>query len=187
MTTTGGWQGDLVRLRALEPADAEAFFTAAADTGAERLGERVPFPSSRAETRKWVESKGRVPDHCDDFTWGVEALATGDLVGTVGTHGCDRRNGTFDSGVYIWRSHWRKGYGHEAVRLMLCYCFAELGYQKALAGVYDFNTASLALHAALGFVEEGRLRRNVYAAGAYHDEVLLGITAEEFAELWPET
>lgn len=181
--TGNDWAGVLVRLRALEPGDAEAFHAAEEiDSEAQRLGERVRFPSSVPETRKWVESKGRAADGSDDFTWGVEVLASRELVGTVNTSGCDRRNGTFQYGVSIWRPYWRKGYGGEAVRLLLRYCFAELGYQKALAGVYDFNDASLALHHGLGFVEEGRLRRNVYTGGRYHDEVLLGITAEEFAE-----
>jgi RimJ/RimL family protein N-acetyltransferase len=46
--------------------------------------------------------------------------------------------------------------------------------------VYAYDTASLALHRKLGFVEEGRRRRAQFMAGPYHDEVLLGLTVEEF-------
>jgi RimJ/RimL family protein N-acetyltransferase len=37
------------------------------------------------------------------------------------------------------------------------------------------------LFAKLGFVEEGRRRRTEFMGGRYHDEVLLGMTVEEFA------
>ena len=37
------------------------------------------------------------------------------------------------------------------------------------------------IHEQLGFVEEGRRRRTYRTCGRYFDEVLFGITAEEFA------
>ena len=39
------------------------------------------------------------------------------------------------------------------------------------------------MHEALGFQIEGRPRRNVFTGGAYHDEVLLGMTRDEFDEM----
>jgi RimJ/RimL family protein N-acetyltransferase len=60
--------------------------------------------------------------------------------------------------------------------------FRELRYQKANATVYAFNEGSLALHRKLGFVEEGRIRRNHFTNGEYHDEFWFGITREEFEE-----
>jgi len=51
--------------------------------------------------------------------------------------------------------------------------------------VYDFNGASLAFHRSLGFVDEGRIRRAHFVAGRHRDELVLGITAEEYAGRWP--
>ncbi|MYX13286.1 RimJ/RimL family protein N-acetyltransferase [Streptomyces sp. SID8374] len=45
---------------------------------------------------------------------------------------------------------------------------------------HAFNDASLALYRSLGFTEEGRLRQHEFFAGAHHDVVLLGITADEW-------
>lgn len=36
------------------------------------------------------------------------------------------------------------------------------------------------MHEKLGFQVEGRVRRAVFTGGALHDEILVGITAEEF-------
>ena len=43
----------------------------------------------------------------------------------------------------------------------------------------------LALHRKLGFVEEGRRRRAQFMVGRCHDEVLLGLTVEEFTAAHP--
>jgi RimJ/RimL family protein N-acetyltransferase len=92
----------------------------------------------------------------------------------------DRRAGTFGYGLGIGRPHQRRGYATEAIVLLLRCMFGEPRYQKCDVGVYAYDTASLALHRKLGFVEEGRRRRAQFMAGRYHDEVLLGLTVEEF-------
>jgi RimJ/RimL family protein N-acetyltransferase len=46
--------------------------------------------------------------------------------------------------------------------------------------VYAFNEASLRLHEKLGFRQEGCLRRMIFTRGAFHDEFILGLLAEEF-------
>ena len=75
----------------------------------------------------------------------------------------------------------RQGYASEAITLLLRYFFQELRYQKVTAHVYSFNEPSIKLHEKLGFQQEGRLRRMVYTNGQFFDEVLFGMTAEEFA------
>lgn len=104
----------------------------------------------------------------------------GTLVGTILTHGCDRRVGTFSYGVSLAREHWRQGYATEAIRLVLRYFFAELRYQKVTVQVYAFNEGSIALHERLGFQQEGRLRRLVYTSGQHHAVLIYGMTREEF-------
>lgn len=63
---------------------------------------------------------------------------------------------------------------------MLRYFFHELRYQKCTVEVSSFNEVSAQLHRKLGFREEGRLRQTVYTDGQYFDEIMMGITAEEF-------
>ncbi len=82
--------------------------------------------------------------------------------GTINTHSCDPRHGTFGYGLAIAREHWRKGYASEAICLVLAYYFRELRYQKVTAHVYAFNEASIRLHEKLGFQLEGRLRRMIF-------------------------
>lgn len=65
--------------------------------------------------------------------------------------------------------------------------FDENRYHKCQVRTFAHNEASLALHRQLGFVEEGRLRELVYLSGRYHDVVMMGMLADEFARLHPVT
>jgi RimJ/RimL family protein N-acetyltransferase len=173
------WQGQQVRLRAVEPGDWEAFFAWGADPEIARDCYYIPFPQSRERAQKWAAEVATAEPKDDAFRWVIETL-DGMPVGTLNTYSCDRRNGTFGYGLAIAREHWRKGYAAEAIRVVLGYYFRELRYQKCTVHVYAFNEPSIHLHEKLGFQLEGRLRRTIFTDGMYHDELVFGITAEEF-------
>jgi len=172
--------GRLVRLRAAEPSDWEAFFQAdRASTDPGRLTDEIWFPSSTVGAHAWAEGAAQRAAG-EDFRFMIERLDDGTLVGTINTHACHPRNGTFQYGLGIFPAHQRHGYGAEAIRLVLGYYFRERRYQKVNAEVYAFNEPSIRLHERLGFSLEGRLRRLVYSGGAFHDLLIFGLTREEF-------
>ena len=103
------------------------------------------------------------------------------MVGDISTNHCDPRVGHLHYGVNIGRGHRRKGYASEAILLVLRYYFEELRYQKVTTTLYSFNDATIALHERLGFQQEGRIRRSIFTRGAYYDELLVGMTVEEFS------
>ncbi len=179
MKTDNIWQGKLVRLRAVEPDDWEKFFEWDKDTEFARYTDSVAFPASREALKKWTAELAHTEPKNHEFRWIIENLK-GEFVGTINTHTCDSRTGTFRYGIAIRREHWHKGYASDAIRLVLTYFFHELRYQKVSVNVYAFNEASLKLHQKLGFREEGRLRRMVYTHGTLYDDFILGMTVEEF-------
>ncbi|MBJ6360724.1 GNAT family N-acetyltransferase [Paenibacillus sp. GCM10012307] len=173
------WTGNKVRLRAIVPGDWEKFHNNDYDTEGARLSYMTQFPRSEEGTRLWTESKAAEGANGDQYTFAIETLNS-ELIGSIGTHTTDPRNGTFKYGIGIFREHWRKGYASEAVKLLLGYYFEELRYQKASAHVYAFNEGSIALHERLGFRLEGRLRNMVYTNGEYYDELVYGLLISEF-------
>jgi RimJ/RimL family protein N-acetyltransferase len=176
------WAGARIRLRAVEPADWETHFLWDQDSETARSLDRVRFPHSREAVKHWAErtslQEGKTTDDFD-FDFEIETR-TGEQVGAIGTHHCERRAGTFSYGVAIRAEHMRKGYASEAILLVLRFFFHELGYQKVTAQVYSFNAPSIALHERLGFQLEGRLRRMIFTHGKHFDELLFGMTREEF-------
>jgi RimJ/RimL family protein N-acetyltransferase len=179
------WQGTHVRLRAVEPSDAEAFFTWNQDSEMGRNLDQVWVPTSRESVNRWVEEEAiRKKGEDDAFRWVIENGA-GEFVGSIDTHHCDRRTGTFQYGVAVRREHQRKGYATETILMVLRYFFEELRYQKVMVHVHSDNVPSARLHEQLGFQLEGRLRRTVYTGGQYWDDLVFGMTIEEFHATHP--
>ncbi|MGW2015680.1 GNAT family N-acetyltransferase [Streptomyces sp. NPDC001927] len=173
------WVGRKVRLRGVESEDWEGFRALAEDTVDVRNADLVEPPRSAEGFRAWTaERAGREPGG-EAFRLVVETLTDGTFAGSVTVGDTDTRAGRFKTGIEITREHRGKGYAREAVALTLTYMFAERRFNKCEVEIHAFNDASLALHRSLGFVEEGRLRQHEFFAGAYHDLVLMGITADE--------
>jgi RimJ/RimL family protein N-acetyltransferase len=94
------WEGAKVRLRAVEPPDWEQFFAWDHDSETARRAYFIPFPRSVEATRRWAELSANEAPVNDVFRFAVETLEQ-ELVGTLNTHDCDRRQGTFSYGVAI--------------------------------------------------------------------------------------
>ena len=174
------WQGQRVRLRGVEPGDADVFFTWR-DSDLGRFTDFVAVPYSYAATRKHFEEMAAAVPKDDAFTFIIENQA-GEVVGIINSHTCDRRVGSFMYGLAIGAEHRRKGYASEAIFLLLRYFFEELRYQKVTVDVYGNNDASQHLHERLGFTLEGRVRRAVFTLGQHFDKLLYGMTVEEWRE-----
>ena len=182
---TNIWQGQKIRLRAVESKDWEVFHLWDQDTEAARNSYFIPFPSAPEAAQKWTFEEASRKAVSDHFRFVIEDLE-GNLVGTLNTHSCEPRNGTFSYGVAVRSEFQRLGYATEAIELVLRYFFDELRYQKATVSVFSFNEPSLKLHERLGFVIEGRQKRMIYTNGHFFDNLLLGLTVEEFRakETW---
>ena len=178
------WQGTLIRLRAIEPDDAATFYRWNMDSERARFLDFIWPPSSMASVRAWTEEQTKHNLVNDRFFWVIENTQ-GEPVGSISTHACDPRGGTFRYGLDIAPEQRRKGYAMEAVGMVLRYYFEELRYQKVTVNIHSDNEASIELHRKLGFQLEGRLRRMGFTGGAYFDELWFGMTAEEFQAAWP--
>ncbi|MFL6336974.1 MAG: GNAT family N-acetyltransferase [Pyrinomonadaceae bacterium] len=173
------WQGRLVRLRGVEPSDAETSARWNLDSEAARELHFVWPPISLALIRRDLAELSMKKLEADAFTWVIED-ANKQAVGSISTHQCDHRRGVFRYGLSVAREHRRRGYATEAVLLILKYYFEELRYQKCTVGVHSNNPGSIALHERLGFVHEGTLRRMVYTGGQFYDLHHYGMLKEEW-------
>jgi RimJ/RimL family protein N-acetyltransferase len=180
------WQGKNIRLRALEPADAETFFRWDRDSG---MGRNLDFlwpPTSMAHAIAWVEETSKKVLDKDMYQWMMEN-SEGEAVGSIDTHTCNPRQGTFSYALNVAFEHQRKGYASEAILMVLRYYFEELHYQKVTVQVHSDNPASIRLHEKLGFQREGTIRRMGFSGGKYIDLLWYGMTAEEFWERYGKT
>lgn len=179
------FEGRLVRLRAHEPDDANTQFRHLQDSEISRLDSNIGFPVALAEIRRQLENP-REPRNPDDKLLVIETLE-GQAVGEINVQLADQRNGVFSIGIGLpERSAWGKGYAKEAMLLILRFMFHERRYQKCNIGVFAFNERAIGLYRHLGFIDEGRIRRTVFTNSQFHDELLLGMTVEEFDARYPD-
>jgi len=176
------WQGTRIRLRAVEPADAEIFNQWNRDSERARNLDFVWPPTSRASMDAWAQAESLKHLGNDQFRWIIETLQS-TPVGSIDTHSCNPRCGTFGYGIDIAPEHRRKGYAGEAIRLVLRYYFEELRYQKVTVPVHSYNAASIRLHERLYFKLEGTHRRMGFTRGSYFDVLWYGMTVDEFQSI----
>lgn len=85
--------------------------------------------------------------------------------------------------IYIADTNLRgKGYGKEAMKIMMKYCFEELDFKRLYLDHYTGNPASK-LYLSLGFKYEGVLRKNCRKNGILYDVHLMSMLREEYDEL----
>ncbi len=77
-------------------------------------------------------------------------------------------------------SYWSKGIGSACAEAILRYAFERLNFNKIWLGVNESNTAALQSYQNTGFVEEGRLRSEVFRNSRYYDVIRMSVLAEEF-------
>jgi RimJ/RimL family protein N-acetyltransferase len=174
------WQGDKVRLRPLRVEDAEQSFISSLDSVSRQfLQLGIELPTSVELQRTTLEKYAGCQDADGVIVFAIENLES-EYIGGISLHSRDEKNGLFSFGVVIDRQHRRQGYAEDAVRILLRYGFWERRYQKCNSACLHTNEASIRLHKKLGFLEEGRRRRQVFFNGEYHDDMLFGIIREEF-------
>ena len=108
--------------------------------------------------------------------------AEGTLIGSMvlkNEENLPSRSATF--GIIIGdRAYLDSGYGTEASTLFLDYAFAVLGYHKINLDFFEYNARARAMYEKLGFVVEGCRRENHWSRGRFWDDILMGVTAEEW-------
>jgi RimJ/RimL family protein N-acetyltransferase len=75
-----------------------------------------------------------------------------------------------------------RGTGRRLGKAALEYGFGTLGLHKICGQVLSFNDASLRMHQALGFREEGCLREQSPIDDTHHDLVCFGLLAREWRD-----
>ena len=142
----------------------------------------VDLPKSEHSAKAFAERYAEFNNRNERIMFSIETL-DGKLIGGINIHSMSKKNGTFETGSRIFRSFRGSGYGFEAKLIVLRYAFHELGYQKYNIRCLETNHPMIKQATRLGCHEEGRIRRHIYTDGQHFDELIFGLTREEFDEL----
>lgn len=117
----------------------------------------------------------------EEAVFGIIDIKEDKLIGTLGLHKIDHFKRTATLGIFIGDKEYReKGYGTEAIRLILDYGFNYLNLNNIKLDLMEFNERALACYKKCGFKEYGRRRKCQFINGKYYDTIEMDILAEEF-------
>ena len=102
-------------------------------------------------------------------------------VGIAGLHSLDwvARSGEFR--ILIGEKNaWGQGAGTEAAQLITAYAFETLNLNKVWLGVNASNERAFKSYEKAGYVNEGKLRQEVFRNGRYYDVYRMSILRPEY-------
>jgi RimJ/RimL family protein N-acetyltransferase len=142
----------------------------------------APFaPVGEVEHRRWFDA---VRKRGDTVIFGIRTIADDELVGSCQLHGIDPRDRSAELQIRVGeRSAWGRGYGTEAVRMLVAYGFAELGLSRVQLHAFATNERALRVYERVGFRREGVRRNGAYVAGSFVDVVEMAIVAADAPHL----
>jgi RimJ/RimL family protein N-acetyltransferase len=114
----------------------------------------------------------------------LRTIEDDELIGFVVIHSIEwnNRSGLLAIGIGE-QNNQNKGYGSEALQLILRYAFNELNLNRVGLDVIGYNERAIRAYEKVGFVVEGRVRSAVYRDGVYSDRIYMGILKSEWEKV----
>jgi len=78
------------------------------------------------------------------------------------------------------KEYWGKGYGTEALRLLVDYAFRVLGIENILIRTFEYSERARKSYEKVGFQYIGVRRKSHYYDNARHNEIYMDILKENF-------
>ncbi len=165
-------EGELIRLRAVEPEDIDPMYRWENDPSVWRVsGTTAPF--SRHTLERFIEEQRFDLYQTRQQRLMIETRADGQVVGALDLFEFDPLNGRAGIGLLIYPADARgKGYAKDAVSTVCRYSREMLRLHQLWGNVSATNKASLALFRKAGFTEIGIKRDWLWTPDGYTDEIL---------------
>jgi RimJ/RimL family protein N-acetyltransferase len=174
--------GTLVRLAAEDPQNiAKAYVQWSRDSELSRQqssGVSYLLSSNFAQglIEKWSDK-----ENLRSFTFVIRLLDTDQFIGDIGIDIVSWGSGEGFVGIGLGeRANWNKGYGTDAMRIILRYAFMELNLSRVSLNTFEYNPRAIRSYEKAGFVREGWLRKYLDRDGQRWGILFMGILRDEW-------
>ena len=133
---------------------------------------------ARAFVQMFLDDQRETPRR--RFQLAVVLAGEGRLIGNCGLRRKPGKGWEADIGYELDPAYWGRGYATEATQALLRFGFLELGLARISSWCIADNRASARVLEKLGFIQEGRLRRDEYFKGRWWDTLLYALLREEW-------
>ena len=136
-------------------------------------------PETRAQVNEmldyFMKSKDKV-------ILAIRHKASNKIIGITGFDDIQWNNGTATLFIGIGdKEHTGKGYGKEALKMLIDFGFYEFNLHRIQLNVIAYNERAIGLYESLGFVKEGAYREFINRGGKRVDLYLYGLLKHEWS------
>lgn len=141
-------------------------------------------PMSAAMVKKQYEKlEKQIDENKNLFHFAIRSREDDRLIGKAVVQWIEWANGNAFLRLGIGAAEDRcKGYGSQALQMLLRFCFAELNLYRLTAIVPEYNLAAIALLKKIGFVEEVRRRKALERDGRRWDLLGFGLLKDDWLD-----
>ncbi len=138
----------------------------------------IAMPRTQEQIEKWVES---IAKDEDTFRFGIRLREDDRLLGNGDIEIESQFSHHGWLGIFIGDpDDWGKGYGTEAMNVLVRFGFMELNLHRMTLNVFAYNERGIKSYENVGFVHEGTNREALYRDGTYHDVHIMGILRRDW-------
>jgi len=173
------FSGERIRLTALRPEDAAIMARWYEDGDFSRQWESgVARPRTEASLRKRFADMDETKT---DYAFAIRLMYSDEMIGYVDVSDIQWNNGAAWIAIGIGDPVNRgKGFGYEAMTLLLKFAFHELNLHRVQLTVFSYNERAIKLYERLGFTREGMFREFLARDGRRYDMILYGMLKREW-------
>lgn len=169
-------QGEMLVLRPVAPQDVDAMWEIVTDPEARRMA-GTARDWSREDVARWIAGV-RAADERIDLA--VTANGSDEYLGEIVLDAIDTTAGSANLRLTMRPAYRGRGYGTEAILLVLGMAFGGLGLHRVGALVPAINARAHSLYENLGFRVEGRLRDVFRDGDGWTDGLAMGLLEDEY-------
>ena len=172
-------RGERIRLAAMNKEDFPLFAGWYEDAGFSRFSDSTPAAPMSVD--QWTARLEEQQKAKDGFLFAIKGLEKNTMIGFAELDGIQWNHQNAWIGLGIGdQENWGKGYGREAMDLILKFAFHELSLYRVQLTVFSYNERAIALYKKLGFVQEGVLREYLSRDGRRYDMLMYGLLRSEW-------
>jgi RimJ/RimL family protein N-acetyltransferase len=175
----------LVRIRAYDKSDLDAVMAWVNDEEVTRNlgGGILSFPVSRIQEEQFLDTNARSGGDPTNKVFAIETLAERKYIGGIDVRGINWIDRQAEVGIAIGdKTYWGKGYGTDAMRVIMRMGFDTMGLNRMWLKVLAFNERGIRCYEKCGFRREGVLREDRFLEGKYCDGIVMAILEREYRE-----
>jgi RimJ/RimL family protein N-acetyltransferase len=174
----GRLAGEWIELRRHVPENYRLYGMWYGDPEIWRLTSWAAAPMSASAVERLFEDREHSPT---DDSFAIHLKDEEEPIGVVSLMNLSEANASAELSIIVGHPDDRhRGYGAEAIAVLLDYAFGERVLNRVGLSVFEFNEHAIVAYGKIGFREEGRLRGALKRDGAFHDAILMSMLREEW-------